>query len=215
MPTIPLKPQYGPTLGRLLEPSWRAARPLTRRLVLAAAFALLVLLIAGVLSLLDVGYSHGGAVPFSFRYRGLYRTAAGPGEYVKVARSAHGQLQDSFAVAPLRLAPYSGSVTGALPLQAAGYVRSLERRFAGFRLRGEGKTRITSTLAGYDVRYSAILDGRRMSGRDVILLGSGPTPPHVRDGVVLEMLTAERTSVAKPVGAQGLLEKPLKTFSFG
>jgi hypothetical protein len=212
MASIPLKPQYGPTLGRLLEPRWRAARPITRSFVIATGAALAVLLIVAVLSLLDAGYSHGGPVPFGFRYRGLYRTAPDPGGYVKVARSSHARLEDSFAVSPLRIAPYTGSVTGVLPLRSAGYVRELQRRFAGFRLQSEGKTRITSTLAGYDVRYSALIDGRRLSGRDIFLLPSGR---HVREGVVLEMLTSERTSVAKPVATQGVLEKPLKTFSLG
>lgn len=212
MASIPLKPQYGPTLGRLLEPRWRAARPFTRGFTIAAGLVLAVFLIVAVFSLLDASYSHGGPVPFSFRYRGLYRSTPDPGGYVKVARSSHGQLEDSFAVSPLRIPPYSGSVTGVLPLRSAGYVRDLRRRFAGFRLQSEGKTRITSTLAGYDVRYSALIDGQRLSGRDIFLLPSGA---HVREGVVLEMLTSEHASVAKPVATQGVLEKPLKTFSLG
>jgi len=212
MASIPLKPQYGPTLGRLLEPSWRAVRPAARAAAIVAGGVLSVFLIVAVLSLLDASYSHGGPVPFSFRYRGLYRTAPDPGGYVKVARGSHGQLEDSFAVAPLRMQPYSGSVTGAVPLRAAAYIRALQRRFAGFRLQSEGKTRITSTLAGYDIRYSALVEGHRLSGRDIFLLPSGGP---VREGVVLEMLTSEHTSVAKPVATQGVLEKPLKTFSLG
>ncbi|HEX5308702.1 MAG TPA: hypothetical protein VFW38_06435 [Solirubrobacteraceae bacterium] len=213
MTAIPLKPQHGPTLGRLLEPRWRVARPLTRALVTIAGVLVALLLIVAVLSLLDASYSHGGHTPFGFRYRGLYRTTPDPGGYVKVARhSAEGGIEDSFAVAPLRLPPYAGSVTGELPLRAAAYVHELRRRFAGFRLQGEGKTRITSTLAGYDVRYSALVEGRRLSGRDVILM---PKATHPQAGVVLEMLTSEYASVAKPVATQGVLEKPLKTFSFG
>lgn len=212
MTSTPLKPQYGPTLGRLLEPRWRAARPFTRAVVIATGGVLSLALIVAVLSLLDASYSQGGPVPFSFRYRGLYRTTPDPGGYVKVARSSHGRLDDSFAVAPLRMPPYSGSVTGAVPLRAAGYIRALQRRFVGFRLQSEGKTRITSTLAGYDIRYSALIDGRRLLGRDIFLLPSGA---HVREGVVLEMLSSEHASVAKPVATQGVLEKALKTFSLG
>jgi hypothetical protein len=212
MTSIPLKAQYGPTLGRLLEPRWHAARPAVRGLAIAAGAALSIALILAVLSLLDAGYSRGGAVPFSFRYRGLYRTTPDPGGYVKVARGAHGQLEDSFAVGALRIAPYAGSVTGVLPLRAAAYIRVLQRRFVGFRLQSEGKTRITSTLAGYDVRYSVLIDGRRLSGRDIFLLPSGR---HVREGVVLEMLSSEHATLAKPLATQGVLEKPLKTFSLG
>lgn len=212
MASIPLKPQYGPTLGRLLAPRWRAARAASRAAVWALGAVALVLAVVGVLSLLDASYSHGGPVPFHFRYHGLHRTAPDPGGYVKVARSSHGRLQDSFAVDPLRVPPYAGSLTGEMPLVASGYIATLKRRFAGFRLQGEGKTRITSTLAGYDVRYNALVGGSRVYGRDVMLLPAGA---HVRQGVVLEMLTRERSSTAKPVATQGVLEKPLKTFGFG
>jgi hypothetical protein len=210
--SIPLKPQYGPTLGGLLEPRWRAFTPVVRAVVIVAGVLVLALAVGGALTLLDASYSHGGRVPFGFKYKGLYRTAPDPGAYVKVARSSGGGLQDSFAVAPIVLPPYTGSATGELPLFAAAYTRTLSRRFPYFELTGEGKTRITSTLAGYDVRYRALVDGHTMYGRDVMLL---PPGHHVREGVVLEMLTDEHASVARPVADSGVLEKALKTFTFG
>jgi hypothetical protein len=207
MTSIPLKPQYGPTLGKLLEPRWRSAAPTLRALVIAAGVGLLALMIALVLNLLNASYSRGGAVPFSFEYRSLYKTAPNPGGYVKVARSSGGKLEDSYAVAPIAIAPYRGSVTGELPLAAAAYTRTLAARFPAFRLEGEGKTRISSTLAGYQVLYSAIIDGQRLYGRDVIL-----TPPHHGAS---EVLSSEPATVAKPVASSGVLETPLKTFAFG
>jgi hypothetical protein len=207
-----LKPQYGPTLGRLLEPRWRAASSTIRAVVIAAGVALLALAVGGALSLLDASYSHGGKISFGFKYKGLYRTTPNPGGYVKVARISGGRLRDSFAVAPIVLAPYAGSSTGELPLFAAAYARKLARRFPAFELKGEGKTRITSTLAGYDVRYRALVEGHTMYGRDVMLL---PPGHYVREGVVVEMLTDEHASVARPVANSGVLEKPLKTFTFG
>ncbi len=212
MASVPLKPQYGPTLGRLLEPRWRSAAPAARALAIAIGLALLAVAVGSVLTLLDASYSQGGPVPFSFKYRGLYRTAPDPGGYVKVARSSGGRLDNSYAIAPLRLGGYRGSVTGELPLFAAGYTRTLAQRFVGFRLEGEGKTRISSTLGGYDVLYSAIVDGRKMYGRDVMLL---PPRSGVREGVVIEMLSSQPASVSKPVANSGVLEKPLKTFTFG
>jgi hypothetical protein len=210
--SIPLKPQYGPTLGKLFEPRWRSAAPAVRALVVAAGVGLLALMVALVLSLLNASYSHGGSVPFSFEYRGLYKTPPNPGGFVKVAHSSGGKLKDSYAVAPLSIAPYVGSVTGELPLAAAAYTRTLAARFSGFRLEGEGKTRISSKLAGYDVLYSALVDGQKLYGRDVILI-----PPHrgASDGVVIEMLSSESASVSKPVASSGVLETPLKTFEFG
>jgi hypothetical protein len=182
---------------------------------LAAAIgglAVVVALVALVASLLDRRFSHGGDIAFSFSYRGLHRTQADPGGYVKVARRSSGRLQDSYAVAPLQLAPYRGSSTGALPLAAASYVEALARRFAGLRLEGEGKTRISASLTGYGVYYSALVDGRKLYGRDVMLL---PERPGARRGVVVEMLSGERATVAKPVASSGVLEKPLKSFRFG
>jgi hypothetical protein len=212
MTSIPLKPQYGPTVGKLLEPRWRSAAPTARALVIAAGVGLLVLAVAVVLSLLNASYSQGGAVPFSFEYKGLYKTKPNPGGYVKVARGSGGKLEDSYAVAPLSIGPYRGSVTGELPLVAAAYARTLAGRFSGFRLEGEGKTRISSTLAGYDVLYSALLHGQKLYGRDVILI---PRHDGAREGVVVEMLSSEPASISKPVASSGVLETPLKTFEFG
>jgi hypothetical protein len=212
MTSIPLKPQYGPTLGKLLEPRWRSAAPTVRALAIAAGVGLLVLMIALVLNLLNASYSRGGAVPFSFEYKSLYKTRPNPGGYVKVARSSGGKLEDSYAVAPLAIGSYRGSVTGELPLAAAAYTRILAPLFPAFRLEGEGKTRISSTLAGYQVLYSALVDGQKLYGRDVILI-----PPHhgASQGVVVEMLSSEPASVSKPVASSGVLETPLKTFAFG
>jgi hypothetical protein len=212
MASVPLKPQYGPTLDTLLESRWRSAAPAVRTIAIAAGVGVLAFAIGVVLTLLDTRYSHGGRVPFSFKYKGLYRTTTDPGGYVKVARTSGGRLEDSYAVAPILLGGYRGSVTGELPLFAAGYTRTLAKRFSGFRLDGEGKTRISSTLGGYDVLYSALVDGRVMYGRDVMLL---PERTDAREGVVIEMLSSRAASVSKPVASSGVLETPLKTFAFG
>ncbi|HWX87084.1 MAG TPA: hypothetical protein VNX67_02815 [Solirubrobacteraceae bacterium] len=212
MASIPLRPQYGPTLGSLLAPRWRAAAPAWRALAIAVGVALLALALGLALNLLDASYSRGGPVPFSFRYKGLYRTAPGPGSYVRIARNSHGRLEDSYAVAPLRLGAYSGAVSGELPVFADGYTHTLARRFADFRFEGEGKTRISSTLGGYEVLYRASIEGRTMHGRDVMLL---PEHPGARQGVAIEMLTGEPVTVSKPVASSGVLEVPLKSFSFG
>jgi hypothetical protein len=212
MASIPLKPQYGPSMGSLLEPRWRALAPGARALATAAGVGGLALTIAIALSLLDASYSQGGAVPFGFEYRGLYKTAPNPGGYVKVARSSGARLQDSYAVAPFSIGPYAGGVTGELPLAAAVYTRQLAARFPDFRQEGEGKTRISSTLAGYEVLYTARVNGQKLYGRDVILI---PPRRGAREGVVVEMLSDEPASISKPVASSGVLETPLKTFEFG
>ena len=216
MAAVPIKPEYGPTLGRLLSPRWRASSPAVRRTVTVAVAALLALALAAALSLLNAKYSHGGKVPFGFSYRSLYRVPPDPGGYVKIQRHrSDGSLEDSFAVEPLTLPPYSGGLSGELPLYAEGYIRRLRARYVDFTLREEGKTRVNSVPA-YHVLYTALVDGHTMWGRDVLLL---PDRPGVREGVDIVMLTAPTASsqVTSPleVATAGVLLKPLKTFTLG
>jgi hypothetical protein len=214
MTAIPLKPEYGPTLGRLLAPRWHAASSFARAIAIVCGTGLLALLVGAGLTLEDAKYSHGGPVGFSFDYRDLYRTAPEPGGYVKVqSRSPDGRLEDSFAVAPLRLPPYTGALSGELPLYASSYIRALSRRYAGFVLRGEGKTRVNKVPA-YDIVYTALVAGHEMYGRDVLLL---PEREGVRSGVDIAMLAYKATGaqVDSPVeaGSSGVLATPLKSFS--
>jgi hypothetical protein len=217
MVAVPMKPEYGPTLGRLLAPRWNAAPRLARFAVVGAAVALVAVLAAVGLTLANTTYSHGGPVPFSFNYRDLYRVAPERGGYVRVqSRWPDGALKYSYAVDPLRLPPYTGALTGEMPIYAASYIRALSRTYRGFDLRGEGKTKISNTLTGYQVAYWADVEGREMYARDVLLM---PERPGVREGVDIHMLTAPGASpqVLSPleVGETGVLLRPLKNFSFG
>jgi hypothetical protein len=217
MMAVRMKPEYGPTLGRLLAPRWRAASRLARTATIAAGVALVVALAAVALTLLNATFSHGGRVPFSFQYRGLYRVAPDPGGYVKVqSRWPDGALKYSFAVDRLLLPAYSIAASGELPLYAAGLIRTLAERSEHFALRGEGKTTVNKRLTGYEVLYTADVEGRPMYGRDVLLL---PPRAHAREGVDIVMLTSPTASsqITSPVevGSTGVLLKPLKSFAFG
>lgn len=215
MPAIPLKPEYGPTLGRLLSPRWHAASKPVQALVVLACVAVLAMLVGAGLTLENAHYSHGAPVPFSFSYRDLYRTEPAAGEYVQVRRPARGPLKDSFAVGPLQLPPYTGGLSGELPLYASSYIAGLRHRYEGFVLRGEGKTRV-NTVPAYDIAYTAQIAGRTVYGRDVLLL---PERAGVHAGVHIVMLSAPgaESQVESPllVGTTGVLERPLETFTFG
>lgn len=215
MISVPIKPEYGPTLGRLLSPRWHAASPLMRRAVILAGVGLAAVILAAVLTLENASFSHAGKLPFSFAYRGLYRVAPDAGGYVKVQRRSGGVLLDSYAVQPLSLPSYSGEQSGELPLFASGHIIALGRRYAGFVLRGEGKTRVNGVPA-YQVLYTALVQGRTMYGRDVLLL---PDRPGARRGVEIVMLTSpsanSRVDSPLEVASTGLLLRPLKTFTFG
>lgn len=211
-----MRPDYGPTLGRLLAPRWRVAPRLARAAVIAAGVAFLALAAAVALTLENAHYSRGGSVPFSFSYRSLYRVAGDSGGYVKVqSRYPDGALKYSYAVAPLALPAYSGSASGELPVYAALYIARLHSRYQDFVLRGEGKTRVNA-VPGYHVLYTASVEGRQMLGRDVLLL---PPREGVREGVTIEMLTSPTASsqikAPNEVASTGVLLRPLKTFTFG
>ena len=60
--------------------------------------------------------------------------------------------------------------------------------------------------------YTALVDGRTMYGRNVMLLPGGRG---AREGVVLEMMSSEPATISLPVASSGVLETPLKTFTWG
>jgi hypothetical protein len=216
MVALPMKPEYGPTLGRLLAPRWSVAPRRVRLAAIAICVGLVVVLIGAGLTLENAHYSHGGPVPFSFAYRDLYRVTPEAGGYVKVeSRWPNGELKYSYAVDPLRLPPYSGALTAEMPLFATSYVKALGRRYRDFALSGEGKSKINNTLTGYQVAYSAVLDGEQVYGRDILMVPEGSG---VRDGVVIRILAATSANVQvtspREVAQTGILLRPLKTFSF-
>ncbi len=103
-----------------------------------------------------------------------------------------------------------------MPLYATGFIRAFGRRYVDFELRGEGKTKVNNTLTGYEVLFTADVQGRAMFGRAVLLL---PPRARARAGVVVVMLMSPAASaqVVSPVevGTTGVLLKPMKTFTFG
>jgi hypothetical protein len=189
-----------------------------RGLVLVGGLALVATLAGAVAKFEHPTLNHGGALPFSFDYRGLYRTSPAPGGYAKVQRISGGRLEDSFAVGPLALTPYRGQPSAALALYASGYIHRLASRYHGFRLRGEGWTQVDSisAYAIYNIFYRAEMRGRELYGRDVLLL---PERTGARRGVAISMFTAVagNRQVSSPfvVGAKGALEGPLKSFALG
>jgi hypothetical protein len=212
-----MKAEYGPTLGGLLAPRWRAASSRARALAIGGAVLVLAVVIGLALTFENSQYSHSGRLPFSFSYRNLYRVAPEPGGYVRVqSRDSSGHLKYSFAVNPLLLPAHSGDVAVELPIYAAGYVRSLRGRYSGFELEGEGFARTSlHGLPGYEILYTATVEGRQVFGRDMLLLHSGS--PATREGVRIVMLSAPGPQVgsAQKVGSTGVLAHPLKTFAFG
>jgi hypothetical protein len=217
VPALPVKPEYGPTLGRLLAPRWRRASVLVRRGATTLAILLAGAVVIAVRTLENAHYSRATPVPFSLSYRDLWRAAPEPGGYMRIVRRhSDGRLADSLAAGPLELPPYSGELAGALPLDATVYLHRLRARFRGFVLRGEGKTKVNGMISAYDIFFTANVENREMYGRDVLVL---PERSGAREGVELLLLTTPGRSSGnnepEKVGTAGVLFRPLKSLRIG
>jgi hypothetical protein len=213
-----VKPQYGPTLAELLFPRWRAASAGQRGLLGIVALAVVAAAIAVVVTRpRSSSFVYRGApVAFNLTYPSPLRAVAvRAGADMRVeTRSPTGRLLDWFEVDPLRLGPYSGEISGQLPVFATAYIAGLARRIPGFVLQSETKTRINQT-AGYSVTYSGRVAGQVMYGRAVMLVA---TLTGLRDGVILNMGIVPSPSLdptPDQVGSADVLEKPLRSFRFG
>jgi hypothetical protein len=216
MAAIPIKPEYGPTLGRVLSPRWRSLPTPARRAALLGGALAAVAAVGLVLALLDASYLHSGRVRFGFRYRSLHRVAPERGGFVRIEkRGGGGALQYSLAVDPIVLPPYRGELSGAIPIYASAYIERARRSDPSFVLRGEGKA-IVNSMPAYDVLYTRRIEGREVYGRDLLLL---PQRAGAREGVAIVMLTApgvtKKVEGPNEVGSTGVLLHTLRSFSIG
>ncbi len=84
-------------------------------------------------------------------------------------------------------------------------------------LRGEGKTKVNGVIRAYNIFYTALVDGREMYGRDVLLL---PERRGAREGVEIVMLTTpgeqpRATTRRSKWAPRACCFRPLKTFTLG
>ncbi len=219
MSAVPLRSEYGPTLGELLAPRWRRASRTARALAVGAAIVVVAALVG------DRCFPHARACQnlprwrdaVSFQLPGPLPDGC-PARWVRNRaaphpRSAGGLLRGgAAAAAALRRAVGARE----LALYAAGYIRGLSERYRGFVLRGEGWTQVDSisAYAVYNVFFAATVGGREMYGRDVLLL---PERLGAQRGVTITMLSAVagNRQVTSPllVGTKGALEAPLTSFA--
>ena len=207
-------PEFRPTLRDLVVA--RAGR--RGRWALAAVAALLAAALAyEVLRPVDDGIDvvrRAGPVTFNLRYTEPLRPVAPQGDEVLRLEVRRGDLfVQSFAVEPLRLAPYRGDVGGVLPVVAAREIEALRARYDEFELVSDGKTRVNE-VPGYNVLFRARLGERRLWGRQVLLPGREPGST---DGVRLLLLATPAAGVsnANEVGVRGVIKRPYRTFRFG
>jgi hypothetical protein len=214
-----VKPQYGPTLAQIVIPRWRRVSVGTRGLValggvlvVALAAAAAVVLRSKTTSFVD----RRAPVAFNLSYADPLRAVSPPaGADLRLEqRTPAGRLVAWFEVDRLALAPYSGQISGQLPVFASTYIAGLARRIPGFLLQTEAKTRV-NLVAGYSITYSGQIAGGLMYGRIVLLV---PALTGQRNGVILTMGIRPNASVdysPDAVASADVLQKPLRSFRFG
>lgn len=226
---LPLKAEYGPTLGTLIAERWRRLGTTMRRSLLALGALAAVACVALLLSVQSPRYSHGGPVPFSFSYKGMQRVAPEAGGYVRVERSAGGRLVESFAVAPLAIPPYRGSVGAAFPLAAAANISQLGSRFQAFKLVAEGPVRTSAFgsweelppstvyyhVPTYSIAFRALARGVPVLGREIWLVGNRPGADQGVSILMLAAARAQATTSPLSLGTSGSLEGALRSFELG
>jgi hypothetical protein len=208
-----VRPEYGPTLGELVVPRWRA---LGRAGKAAAALAALVVVAAVVVAVRGSGDDLEDLIrskPFamSLGYNpALHEVAPHPGEVVRLETSPQRPDHQVFVVRALRLAPYRGDVSAALMTASSTMVHHMHEADPAFLYRGEGRVRINK-LPGYQISFTTKQDGHTVYGKRVLLVKDDPG---AREGADITMLAERSAAVGNvdAVGANGLLKAPYRSF---
>ena len=210
-----VREEFGPTLPEILGPRLHVP-PRTVWRALAAAGAVVALVLVWLVFLRDTPGQAGVVVrePVAFNLihtDALQRAAPRDGEMLRLGR---GRGAQSFAVRPLRLAPYKGDVSAALTLLSARLIRQMSATYPGFLWRGDGRVNINKQ-PGYQIVFQARVGGHTTYGKRVLLVAAPDPPP--RAGLDITMLSERSlaTPKADAVAANGALKTPHPPLRFG
>ena len=210
-----VREEFGPTLPELVGRRL-GVRPRAVWLSLAAIGVLAVAVVAWLALRPDPDKSTvvvREPVTYNLIYPdALRRVAPRTGETLRL-QSRTGPPQ-SFAVRPLRLAPYKGDVTAAMTFLSARLIDEMRAQYEDFVWRGDGRVNINKQ-PGYQIIFQARVAGRTTYGRRVLLVAAPDPPP--REGVDLTILAARSPSVPNldSVGATGALKTAYRSLRFG
>jgi hypothetical protein len=206
-------PAYGPSAPELIR---RRFGPRGLRAVVVVTAVVVVLPAVLIATRSGDGLTtleHRSAPVFTLLHPAgqVRRVAPGPGELVRL-RSGRGALQMTVTVRKLTLPPYRGSVSGFLPVYADRHTQALAAELPGFQPRTDGKARVNDA-PGYQVKYRAGRQQRRLTGIDILLVPEDGR----RDGVVLRY---RQTNPPRALDAAGkdlvkATRKAFRSFRFG
>jgi hypothetical protein len=211
-----VREEFGPTLPELVgERLHVPVRTVWRGL--AAAGVVVALVLAWLLFVRDTPGQAGVVVREPVTFNLIYtdamrRVAPRAGETLRL-QSRAGAPQ-SFAVRPLRLAPYKGDVSATLTLLSARLIREMSATYTGFLWRGDGRVNINKQ-PGYQIVFQARIGGHTTYGKRVLLVAAPDPPP--REGLDMTMLAqrSPATPRADAVAGNGPLKTPYRSLRFG
>ena len=214
-----VRPEFGPTLPQLVGPRLRAL-PRVAQVGLAAVTAVAVAALALVV-VRDTREQRTAAVvrtpvAYNLVYPPPLRRARPRGREPRRLRTPPGAAApESFAVTPLRLAPYRGDATAVLTVMSANLIEHMRATYPAFVWRGDGRVNY-NRQPGYEILFQARMGGRTTYGRRTLLVPGGDTPP--RAGADITILAARSLAVPRVDAVavtRGALKTALRSFRFG
>jgi hypothetical protein len=216
-----VRPEFGPTLAEVVAPRVRAL-PRAGRLAFWALVAVLAVLVVLAALRLARGDDRAHAIvrePVAYNLvygEGLARVAPRGRETLRLQTPAGAAAPQSFAVTPMRVAPYEGDVTAALMGLSPNMIERMRSELPGFVWRGDGRVNINKQ-PGYEIIYQYRRDGRTTYGRRIMLVPDPDTDGAPREGVDITLLATRSPAVPRvdAVGTEGQLRTALRSLRFG
>jgi hypothetical protein len=221
--TAPVKGEFAPTLPQLLAPRIDSLPRIVLRITTVVALLVAVAVILVAVRLRDPVFSYPGhpwPVTFSTTYsRSMVKEPTPSGALLLLEQHSSIGLEASFEVSPLTLPPYSGQISGELPIIASNMIAQMQRSDPTFVPYSRGRTRI-NFVPGYTFTYQRTIDGRHYWGRYVLIT---PNISGDRRGLLISMLTdptpllpiATKPVTPDSIGSVGVLFEPLERLHIG
>jgi hypothetical protein len=211
-----VRPEYGPTLAEIAGPRWPRLR---LALIVVGAILAVYLVFHWVVqpgSDRKVVVVHGPVAVNVLRDDALAKVTPQGTEELRL-RGRGTNTRQTYAVSPLTLPTYVGpDPGGVMPEFAEREIQRMQRDIPGFRLRGEGRTRI-NLYPGYAITYTGGTPGTEgfFYGKRIFLYPDAA--PHPTQGVMIDMRSPRTVGVQYPdaVGLVNPLKLPLRSFNFG
>jgi hypothetical protein len=213
------RPGFGPSLPAWLKRRFGIPPVVTLGVVGVCAVVASVAIVLAIARPPSPGTQvvHASPPVFNLLYQPsfMHQTRPHAGELMRI-QGKRGKLSVSIVVRPLKLPRYDGDVThGLLPVYADRFADEQAKILPGFQLVAEGRARVNNGV-GYEIGFQSVRPGRRVYGRDVLLV---PDDPEEGKGLVtLSLRQVKPGGPFKKGGERNLAyqsRKAYRSFRFG